>query len=240
MPLIQVLSDSLALNSTKARKGKRQLTWKYTQPYYASLAGDYDVAWNGSNEEDRGILELPVNLGNIAEHGFNGFAKDMIKHAPDVGLASTYMHGWDSFTPIKEWVVYLKKNYEVTFVRADQYTQLFMKKYPRPILLNKDLKVYWALQHDGRLQSIAEADHETVGIKILSRKDGRVDMLMMVNTEQPIPKIGVESSTVAVLRQEIPVEQNGETAVMRHVKKGTYRLRIGQLGKGNPDSRTIQ
>lgn len=229
MKVLGVLADASASptpEDMKAGKGTRKLFWQHTQPYYANLAGDYDISWKGVDEEDRGMLELPANLGNIAEHGFGSFARERIEQTPDGGLVSTYIHGWEDFTPIKEWVKYLKKYYDVTFVRADWYTQQYMRKYPRPILIDRDFKAYWALQHDGSLHAMSEADHEIIRIKNLGRNDGHLNMLMEVNTEQPVPVISIQSPKVVVQDQQLKIEQNNEVNVIRQVKKGAYHLSL--------------
>lgn len=41
-----------------------------SQPYFASITNDYNVAWDSVDENNRGILELPVSLGNISAYGF--------------------------------------------------------------------------------------------------------------------------------------------------------------------------
>jgi len=96
----------------------REIKWSLSQPYYTSLKGDYNIPWDGVNEEDKGLLELPVTLGNISAYGFGEKEKEIIEKIPDGGLVSVYIHPQDDFEPIKEWVRYLKENYDVRFVTA--------------------------------------------------------------------------------------------------------------------------
>jgi hypothetical protein len=212
-----------------------RLIWRNTTPYYASLSRDYDVPWDSLDEEDRGILELPVNLGNIAEHGFTVSAKQMIEQTPDGSLVSTYIHGWDDFGPIKDWVDYLKKNYDVKFVRADEYANIYMQQHPRPVLINDDFKANWALKRGGRLQGITEIDKEIVSVELLQRNEELTELLLNVSTKKPVPEIGIALPRVKTLQPELTVEVNDGMTVMREVQSGNYRLEVRHSEKVVPD-----
>lgn len=229
---MNVLADASASPTPEdaaAGKGARRLLWKYTQPYYASLSKDYDVVWSEHDEEDRGILEMPISLGNIAEHGFGEFAKERIKQTPDEGLVSTYMHGWDDFSPIKEWVAFLKQNYDVTFVGAGDFAKIYMKRYPRPVLIDKDLKAGWALRMNGRLHRITDVDRDTVSVEMIRESDGITELLLCVNTEEPVPEIGIDSRAVTESEHESLIEESSGMTVMKKVRQGTYHLKLRDL-----------
>jgi len=108
--------------------GDREIEWRLSQPYFASLNRDYDVPWSGKDEKDRGLLILPVNLGNISVYGFGEKEKKIIEELPDGGLVSCYIHPQDDFAPIKEWVKYLKENYDVKFISAIEAAEIYLQK----------------------------------------------------------------------------------------------------------------
>lgn len=126
-----VIADASAVPvgiDSNPRIGDRELKWSLSQPYYTCLK-DYNIPWDGINEEDRGLLELPVTLGNISAYGFGEKEREMIEKIPDGGLVSVYIHPPDDFAPIKEWVRYLKENYDVKFVSAEEAVNLFQKPH---------------------------------------------------------------------------------------------------------------
>lgn len=208
-----------------AKKGTRRLRWTNTQPYYASLSRDYDVAWDGLNEADRGILELPVNLGNIAEHGFNGFSRERIEQFPEGSLVSAYMHGWDDFSEIRDWVVYLRSRYDVTFLRADQYVKIFMKRHPRPVLIQRSFKASWVAKVGNRPHAIHEVDSETVSVEVDGMDHGAIELVLHVNTELPVPEIYIDFPEVTVL-DHLRTEENEGMTVIKNVENGIYHVRI--------------
>lgn len=101
----------------------REMEWRISQPYYTSLHGDYNMPWNG--KDDRGLLELPVTLGNISAYGFGEKEKKMIAEVPNGGLISVYIHPPDRFEPIKDWVKYLVENYDVGFINAEDAANIY-------------------------------------------------------------------------------------------------------------------
>lgn len=106
---------------------KRSIKWTASQPYYADLNKDYNVPWKGNAAEDKGLLELPVFLGNVSVYGFGENAKEAIAKVPEGGLVGVYIHPTDNFKPITEWVLYLKQNYDAEFISALQAFEKFSK-----------------------------------------------------------------------------------------------------------------
>lgn len=107
------------------RRNGRHIEWNESQPYVASLTRDYHIAWDRENDADKGILELPVNLGNIAVYGFGEEERRLIEAIPDGGLVSCYIHPQDNFSAVREWVTYLKKNHDVQFISAEQAAKIY-------------------------------------------------------------------------------------------------------------------
>ncbi len=207
-------------------RGSRRLHWQDTQPYYASMVGDYETPWNGLEEEERGILELPVNLGNIAQHGFGDFEKERIKQIPDRGLVSTFMHAWDDFSRIVEWVNYLKEKYDVRFVRADEYAKIFMRQDPRPVLIDRCLTPNWAFKKKTGLRAIREVDRDAVAVSPQNVRQNPDEIVLRVNTDRPVPEIYLDSFKVFCATPALDIElKNGGTQI-RDIARGTYRLRL--------------
>lgn len=123
-----VLADASAVPvgiDSHPKIGDREIEWRLSQPYFASLKGDYNVPWDGVDEEEKGLLELPVTLGNISAYGFGEQDKKIIEEIPDGGLVSVYIHPQDDFEPIKDWVLYLKEHYDVKFIHAKEATEIY-------------------------------------------------------------------------------------------------------------------
>ena len=194
-----VLADASAnLNTLERynRIGDREITWKIPHPYYASLHTDYNSPWNSMDEEDRGILELPVILGNAARLGFGENEKEMIQETPVNGLVSTYIHPDDNFSVIKQWVDYLKSNFDVKFITAEDYLRIFMAENPRPIIINQNLEVKWAFKQNGRLYPIRSVDKRIVSIEVLKQEEGFLEVVLEVNATGPIPEINILEETI--------------------------------------------
>jgi hypothetical protein len=224
---MNVLADASASptpEGANAANGTRRLFWRYTEPYYASLSKDYDVVWDGLDEEDRGIIEMPANLGNITDHGLTQFARDRMEQIPEGGLVSVYIHGWDNFTKVKDWVTYLNEYYDVTFVRADDYINTFMKKNPRPVIIDSDFNVSWALKREGELQRINDIEREIVSINVISNGDDIAEALLNVDTEAPVPEIGIVAHSVVSIEPGLPTEEHRDITTIKNVTKGTYHL----------------
>ena len=226
---LHVLADASATPTTYEGSpsiGNQAITWKVKAPYYASRQGGYNVPWKGDDEEDRGILELPVTLGNIAAYGFGSAEKQVIRDTPEHGLVSVYIHPWDSFSVVKKWVDFLKTNYDVQFARADEYAHIFMRKYPRPILIDKELKANWAFRDKGRLQAIRQVDAETFYLRADGGEEGWFSIEMRVNTGSPILEIGFELAEVKVVEGGMKLEQDGRLWLARQVGMGYYQLQV--------------
>jgi len=229
MSNMQVLADASATPTPLegySGRGTRRLHWQVTQPYYASLSQDYNIAWDGSGEQDRGILELPVNLGNIAEHGFGEFEKQVIDKVPDGGLVSAFLHGWDNFSGIESWVHYLKENYKVNFVRADEYAKIYMKQNPRPVLINRSHIPYWALKKGNNFQIIREVDDDTISIRFLGNENGLHQILLKIDTVNPIPEILIESLRIKSLEPNLDMEATEGGTLLKRVPQGIYHLEL--------------
>jgi hypothetical protein len=130
---IGVLADASAVPigvDSNPRIENRRINWSGAlQPYYTSLKGDYNDPWDGVDEQDKGILELPVTLGNISVYGFGEIEKKIIETLPEEGLVSVYIHPQDDFSSIKEWVNYLKNNYDVKFITARDAVKIYSIKH---------------------------------------------------------------------------------------------------------------
>ena len=123
-----VVADASAVSvgdEKHATRNGREIEWCESQPYVASLTRDYNVAWDGEKAQDRGILELPVNLGNIPAYGFGENERRLIEIIPDGGLVSCYVHPQDDFSAVRDWVNYLKQRYDVRFVSAEQAATIY-------------------------------------------------------------------------------------------------------------------
>jgi hypothetical protein len=226
---MQVLADASATPTHiegNSGRGSRRLYWRIIQPYYASLSGDYDKQWDGLDEMDRGVLELPVNLGNIAQHGFGEVERRRIEQLPDSGLVSAFMHAWDDFTGIQEWVSYLNENYHVSFLRADEYAGIYMKQHPRPVLIDRNLKTFWALKRVDRLKDIREIDDNTISIRLQNSEDGSKQAILDVATETPVPEIYIDSLWLDASEPPIELDIKNGGTLLKEVQKGSYHLHI--------------
>jgi hypothetical protein len=226
---MQVLADASATPTPIEQQsggGTRRLCWRTIQPYYASLSKDYDIPWNGLDEQDRGILELPVNLGNIAQHGFGEFEKERIEQLPEGGLVSAFLHAWNDFSAIKDWVDYLKRNYDVRFVRADEYAAIYMKQNPRPILIDSSLTPFWAFKRGDSLQAIREVDDGIISIQFLQGHETPRQALLSVNTVRPIPEIHIDSNRLIWSDPPLDFKVENSGTLLKWVKKGTYCLEV--------------
>jgi hypothetical protein len=229
---MQLLADASATPTPRegnSGRGTRRLRWQVTQPYYASLSQDYNVIWNGIDEEDRGILELPVNLGNIAQHGFGEFEKQMVEGMPEGGLVSAFMHGWDDFSAIENWVNYLKHNYDVRFVRADEYAKIYMKQNPRPVLIDGRRQPCWAFKRGDSFHAIREIDDGTISVCLTISKHSSHQMLLKTGTDKPTPEIFVDSLRIKSAEPRLDMVVTGAGTLLRQVQGGTYCLEIEDI-----------
>ncbi|MEW6033645.1 MAG: hypothetical protein AB1603_02185 [Chloroflexota bacterium] len=220
-----VLADASATPTTHEGHPSvagRHLSWSIQTPYYASLSRGYNQPWDGHEETDRGLLELPVVLGNIAAYGFGDAEKDIIASLPADGLVAAYIHPWDRFEAVKEWVSFLKTNYDVRFVRADEYLESYMRRYPRPVVLRSDLKPRWAFKHDDRLCPIRETPEQTVTARVQRVVDDLVEVEVEVGTETPVPELAFEVQEMRVPGFEL---RSGQYVAL-NVAPGKYRFKV--------------
>lgn len=222
---MSVLADASAVPTRFEERpaiAGRTTQWRTATPYYASMSGDYNTPWAGA-EEDRGLLELPVVLGNIAYFGFGDREKEVLESLPEGGLASMYMHPWDDFSRVREWVSYLKANYEVTFLRADRYAELFMKKAPRPVLLGRDLRPRWAFLKVGLAVPVRDVGNDAVSSRVVARDSSSARIEMTVSTGAPLPLLAIEARAVSTA-SPVPLcfERAGGQFISRGVKPGAY------------------
>lgn len=230
---MNVLADASAVLTEKERYcsiNDREVTWNISTPYYASLSKDYNIAWDGGDEEDRGLVELPLTLGNIATYGFGDEEKERIEKAPEDGLVSVYIHPWDDFSQVKEWILYLKTNYDVKFVRADEYVEIYMRKHPRPMVVDKKLNVYWALQKEGRLYTIRGVDQATVSLVVTDKQESSLSCVLKVNTEGKVPIIWIDNPRVMLVNYQFASKANEKGTFLTGVSPGEYKLIIELKG----------
>lgn len=224
-----VLADASAVTTggdSRPTLPGRTLVWQKSNPYYTSLSGDYNESWSGK-EEDRGLLEVPVVLGNIAHYGFGDEEKRLIEGLPENALAGVYVHPWDDFGPVREWVLFLKANYKVTFVRADSYVKMLMRNDPRPVLLDKDLKPRWAVLKEGRLTAIREVDDaQAVSTRLVASDGGSFRITLTVNTASPLPLLGIGGSRATEISGKVKFEGTQDRLLAKRVAPGVYDLEI--------------
>ncbi len=91
----------------------RTINWRNsTLPYYASLSGDYDKVWSGS-EQDRGLLEMPLTFPNFENMALDSKVMAKIKSLSNGALVSTYLHPF-----MVPWVRHAIFNGEELEIRA--------------------------------------------------------------------------------------------------------------------------
>jgi hypothetical protein len=137
----------------------RSIAWPdRPTPYYASVMGDFNRVWNGT-EPDRGLLELPLLFPNAQLFDVNPQVHETLARLPHGALVSTYIHPYDQTDTLKALVGYLKAAYtDVRFVRPDAYVDLHMRHVPRPVLVERDLRAYWAYFDGVTMHPIRETD----------------------------------------------------------------------------------
>lgn len=233
MGRLGVLADASACPKEVERYPEmngRKLTWiKKTTPYYASLKKDFNVEWNGS-EEDRGMLEIPVILSNVSQFGFGEEDKKIIKKLPPGSLVSAYVHPGDGFKEVKKLVRYLKENYNVEFIRADEFVNIYMKKNPRPVCLDENGDAYWAFVEKRELIKIRSTD--SIFISGFKKNKDKMSFGMEVKTKKPILLMGLNFKgffTQAYRmkgRRKIKTLKIGRSRFLRNVKPGKYMVEV--------------
>jgi len=201
------------------------ILWKNLSPYYASLNHGYEVEWDEKDEEDRGLLMLPVTLGNIAVYGFGEEKKKLIEQVPEGGLVSACIHPVDDSKTVVNWVKYLKTNFDVEFITAEEYARVFMRKKPRPILIDKTFKSYWAFKEGSNFYPIREVVQDTVSLQIIKHSHSFTEFKLTIATESPVPEIFVEGIEVEPLVDLLCIEQRGDGVILKMVRPGVYLLK---------------
>jgi len=205
----------------------RSINWGNTAiPYFASLSGDYNKEWNG-DEKDRGILEVPLTFQNFQHIKIDSKVIDKIKSLPNGSLISTYLHPHDDIKSLTGLVNFLKTNYyNVNFVKANTYVELYMKHYPRPILLDSNLNAFWAFLESGLLKPIRETD--LVDINIIEKLEYEINYSLSINTlnEIPILQIIISESKQIIFDGKIlkPTFSSKRRITIEKVKPGTHKL----------------
>lgn len=166
----------------------REIVWSdRVLPYYASRSQDYNAPWDGQ-EEDRGLLELPLTFHGAARLAWDRSCEDIVAGLPHGALTAVYIHPGESVETVKQWVTYLNKNVSgVEFVRIDEYMQLFMHHHPRPVHVDAQGTASWAFLNDARLIPIRETDQVRVSTGDTPGEPWELD----VHTRAPIPVLSL-------------------------------------------------
>ena len=93
----------------------RNITWGVSFiPYYTFINQDYNSVWDGKNEKERGLLQLPLTFGNISNKGYElKVVKAIIDSVQNGTLISTYIHPLDTLSNLRPILDYLKNNYDM-------------------------------------------------------------------------------------------------------------------------------
>jgi hypothetical protein len=171
---------------------RRSLVWGETPlPYYASLAGDYNVPWT-DGEADRGLLILPLTFPNCTLFTLDAAARAKVQALPDGALVATYLHPHDDWSTIRALVTWLNRTYpNVQYVRPDTYAELYMRRHPRPICVRADGSAAWAWMDGNTLRPIRATD--AVEAVRTREESGGETVRLRVRTEAPVPLLRVET-----------------------------------------------
>ncbi|MHA1395771.1 MAG: hypothetical protein ACTSRZ_19900 [Promethearchaeota archaeon] len=127
-------------------------------PYYTNLNNDFNILWD-KEEAHRGILEMPLTFRNICAYGFKDSDKKIIDLLPNGALISTYVHPAQDLRNLRKILSYIKKNYIISFINAREYLKIYLKYYPRPVLIDLSAKrAYWALLKENTITTITETN----------------------------------------------------------------------------------
>lgn len=190
---MNVLADASAIRRDKGSAlqpiavGQRMVEWRETAlPYYTKKGGDLNSVWDGA-EETRGLLEMPLALDNVSAYGFSNEQRALIDQLPSGALVSTFVHPGNSIRKLEPVLSYLQSRSAVQFVSTLEYLDIFMRHYPRPVLLDLDQKTgHWAYLDKTGLKTIAETT-------IVGFQDGDLEFRIDVKTVSPTPLLGLIS-----------------------------------------------
>jgi len=155
-------SDVKNYNLTLKQVSKNKYEWpqelSLPLPYYTNINEDMDSIWDGE-EENRGLLQIPLTLDNICTYGFDENDRNIIDNLPNGALISTYIHPQQSLTNLEELLNYIEKNYTISFIDAKDYLKIYLSNNPRPAFIDlNSRKVYWAYLEKDSIIPIAETD----------------------------------------------------------------------------------
>jgi hypothetical protein len=223
---MNVLADASAIRDqyndyfVRRNQAQRAIKWRESwEPYYANINGDLNTKWE-FNEEDRGLLEIPLMMDNVSAYGFRDEDKQLIDELPNGALISTYLHPDDSIKSLKPIIDYITERFTVRFVSAQEYCEIYMSHFPRPMILDLDEgKSYWAYYEDGKLEKISES--QQIDIFPMNNK-----LILNVKTYSPLPLFGLISRTLNRI-----VIDGKEMVGEKRVRNYFYLL--GEFGNGS-------
>jgi hypothetical protein len=204
---------------------RRTIRWRDTVlPYYTDIHDDFNSLWDGQ-EENRGILEIPLAFDNIVAYGFSDADRQLVGTLPNGALISTYIHPANSIKSLKSLLDFLKKNFEVRFVSVAEYLDIYMSYFPRPVLINLDTgKSYWSLQENGELRTICETE-------IVNLKAANNGSYVKVKTKNAVPIMGLTSEGYAIINFDDNMmigekTKNGYNYIIKNVDPGEHVVKF--------------
>ena len=131
---------------------------KLPLPFYTDIRGEVNEPFDGE-EINRGILEMPLTFENICDSDAYEVNYGIIDRLPSGALVSTYIHPGDDLRCLKDVIMYLQDNHDLTFISALDYLKTYMSHAPRPVLVDlKQKKAFWAYFDGRQLIPISESD----------------------------------------------------------------------------------
>jgi len=138
-------------------------------PFYSDLRGEINTPWRGG-EENRGLVQLP-----ISNYNFGGGLKDsdhdkqIVDSAPNGALISVWGHTRQDFKLLLPLMEHIRSNYSIRYVTANEYLDVYMSHFPRPVAVDAEGKAFWALPKDKHIHFINECNFVSVsGSRIIS------------------------------------------------------------------------
>jgi Ca2+/Na+ antiporter len=228
-----VLADATAIDGLEITFNKHnayvKTKWPNASlPYYASITKGFETAYN-SKEEDRGVLEIPLNFSadEYSQKGFLEKHKKNIDALPNGALVSTFCHPYFPLKKYKPLISFLRKNYDVDFVNADAYLKLYMKHYPRPVLIDiDDMAAYWAYYDGKELKKICPA--ECVNISSDKAKKYTIN----INTYSPLPMLEIFTSHGEEImwngvKYKFSAHDKKRSVIFENIANGSYCFELG-------------